>query len=258
MIWALAIAIILHLAIWLNFTLKEKPPENSPAKVIEVSLITQSAPIKAKQNDQIITESQPLILPEPPKPAPIKPVVKFIEKPVEKKIITKSVEPKKEPPKPKIVTVQKFESVVEKVVKPVKIVKIEPLKKIEELPKEKPRLSLESLQQQISQVGSEVRQQQVSERDKYINQFSLKVKRIGQTIYDRGTLPAGILETKIEINADGTLNNFKITRSSGNKKLDDAVENMIRSSAPYSDLPFQLLSESNTLTFTRVWEFYGD
>ena len=84
------------------------------------------------------------------------------------------------------------------------------------------------------------------------------MKRIGQTIYDRGTLPAGILETKIEINAEGTLIDFKITRSSGSVKLDEAVENMIRSSAPYSDLPFQLLNESNTLKFTRVWEFYGD
>jgi protein TonB len=52
--------------------------------------------------------------------------------------------------------------------------------------------------------------------------------------------------------------NVKITRSSGNAKLDEAVENMIYSSAPYPDLPFQLLNESKTLTFMRVWEFYGD
>ena len=137
----------------------------------------------------------------------------------------------------------------EKVIKPI-------VEKVEV--KEKPRLSLESVQQQISQIGSNISQQQVSVRDKYINDFSVKVKRIGQKIYDRGELPAGILETKIEISADGSLTNFKITRSSGNSKLDAAVENMVRSSAPYPDFPFQLQNESNSLSFTRVWEFYGD
>jgi protein TonB len=260
MIWALAIAVILHLVIWLNFTLKEKPPENMPTKVIEVSFITKSAPIKAKQNDEVVAEPQPASLPELPKPTPIKPVNKPVEKLIPKPIV-KPIEPKKESPKPKVVVVQKSEITVkkvEKVEKAVKTAKVEPPKKIEEPPKEKPRLSLESLQQQISQVGTEVRQQQVSERDKYISAFSSKVKRIGQEIYESGTLPAGILETHIEINPDGTLNNFKITRSSGNKKLDEAVENMIRSSAPYSALSLQLQSESNTLSFNRVWEFYGD
>jgi len=84
------------------------------------------------------------------------------------------------------------------------------------------------------------------------------VKRIGQSIYDRGTLPAGTLTTLVEINAAGTIKNFKITRSSGNKKLDAAVENMVYSAAPYPALPFQLQNEASTLTFTRSWEFYGD
>ena len=65
-------------------------------------------------------------------------------------------------------------------------------------------------------------------------------------------------KTKIEIDANGMIVNVKITRSSGSAKLDEAVENMIYSSAPYPDLPFQLLNESKTLTFMRVWEFYGD
>jgi protein TonB len=239
--------------------LKDSPREQPPQSVIEVSLITKSSPIKAKQNDNVVAEIQP-VAPQP-RPEPIKPV----EKPTEKKPIIKPIEqkviPKKETPKPqpKIVTTEKSEITIEKVVKPTKTVKIEtPKKPEEELPKEKPRLSLESIQQQISQIGSEVRQQQVNVRDKYISEFSSKVKRIGQTIYDKGTLPAGILETKIELNANGTINNFKITRSSGSAKLDEAVANMIRSSAPYPDLPFQLLNESSTLTFTRVWEFYGD
>ncbi len=257
MIWALAITVCLHLAIWLNFTLKPKQPENSPVKMIEVALITKTAPINAMKNNQHIENSQVTNLPNLPKPEHIK----FIDKRPEKRIQTPIIKPteiKKEPPKPKLVTAQKSEVVVRKDTKPAKSQKIESLKKTEDQSEEKPHLSLESLQQQISQVGKEVRQQQISERDKYISAFSSKVKHLGQTIYESGTLPAGILETKIEINADGTLNNFKIIRSSGNKKLDDAVENMVRSGTPYPDLPFQLLSDSNTLTFTRVWEFFGD
>jgi protein TonB len=252
----LTVVIALHIALFSVVNFKDSPHEQPPQSVIEVSFISKSAPIKAKQNDSVIVESQPIA---PPPPEPIKPIEKKIAKPIEKKSIVKPIEVKKELPKPKILTVQKSDLVVEKVEKPKHFEKkTEPPKKTEERPKEKPHLSLESIQQQISQVGSEVRQQQVSERDKYINQFSSKVKRIGQSIYDRGTLPAGTLTTFVEINADGTIKNFKITRSSGNKKLDSAVENMVYSAAPYPALPFQLQNEASTLTFTRNWEFYGD
>lgn len=254
MIWALSIAIILHLVIWLNFWQKPKS-EETPTKFIEVSLITKAAPIKAKQNDSVVVPSQsPVVLPEPPRSEPIKAVE---QKPIEKKPV-KPVEVKKESPKTKVVTVEKSDVVIKKETKPVKPVKVLESKKVEEPVKEKPRLSLESLQQQISQVGTEVRQQQVSERDKYISQFSSKVKRVGQGIYERGTLPAGSLTTMIEINADGSVKKFKITRSSGNQKLDDAVENMVYSGAPYAALPFQLQNEAPTLTFSRTWEFFGD
>ena len=249
----LTVVAVLHIALFISVNLKDSPREQTPQSLIKVSFITKSAPIKAKQNDTVVAQNQSIkITPESP------PHPKIAIKQIENKPLTKTVEPKKEQLKPKVIVVQKSKSTVENVIKSTKPIKIETLKNTAELPKEKPHLSLESLQQQISQIGTEVRQQQVSERDKYINQFSSKVKRIGQTIYDRGTLPAGILETKIEINADGSLVDFKITRSSGNTKLDDAVENMIRSSAPYQNLPFQLLSESNTLIFKRVWEFYGD
>ena len=260
MFWAFAIVVALHVILLISFNLNDKPREQPPQTLIEVSLITKSMPIKAKQNDAVVTENRPPVVevePQPPRPEPVKPIPKFIENPIMKPIVPA----KKEPPKPKVIAVEKSDVVVKQVEKPAKTPKPEKVVKpmVEKVEvKEKPRLSLESVQQQISQIGSNISQQQVNVRDKYINDFGVKVKRIGQTIYDRGTLPAGILETKIEINAEGTLIDFKITRSSGSAKLDEAVENMIRSSAPYPDLPFQLLNESKTLKFTRVWEFYGD
>jgi protein TonB len=261
MFWAFLIVVALHIVFLICINLVDVPREETPQTLIEVSLITKSAPIQAKQNDNVIVEHQavemPEIAPQLPLPEPIKSIPKTVPKPVVKPLAPV----KKETPKPKILTAEKSEIIIKKVEKTAQTPKSEKVVKpiVEKVEvKEKPRLSLESVQQQISQLGSQISQQQVSVRDKYINDFGVKMKRLGQTIYDRGSLPAGILETKIEINANGTLIDFKITRSSGSAKLDEAVENMIRSSAPYPDLPFQLLNESSTLRFTRVWEFYGD
>ena len=229
--WALIISIILHFIFFMSVNSGDSKHEQSQQTFIEISLITKSAPIKSKKNDGVVTKSH--LLATEVQPPHSEASINQIIKEVSVKNIGNTA---------KIPMFQKKEKpVVEKV-------------EIEE----KPRLSLESIQQQISQIGDNSSQQQVNVRDKYINDFGVKVKRIGQTIYDRGVLPAGILETKIEINTDGLLVNFKITRSSGSAQLDKAVENMIRSSAPYPDLPFQLLNESNTLSFTRIWEFYGD
>ena len=229
--WALIISIILHFIFFMSVNSGDSKHEQSQQTFIEISLITKSAPIKSKKNDGVVTKSH--LLATEVQPPHSEASINQIIKEVSVKNIGNTA---------KIPMFQKKEKpVVEKV-------------EIEE----KPRLSLESIQQQISQIGDNSSQQQVNVRDKYINDFGVKVKRIGQTIYDRGVLPAGILETKIEINTNGLLVNFKITRSSGSAQLDKAVENMIRSSAPYPDLPFQLLNESNTLSFTRIWEFYGD
>ena len=222
---------ILHFIFFMSVNSGDSKHEQSQQTFIEISLITKSAPIKSKKNDGVVTKSH--LLATEVQPPHSEASITQIIKEVSVKNIGNTA---------KIPMFQKKEKpVVEKI-------------EIEE----KPRLSLESIQQQISQIGDNSSQQQVNVRDKYINDFGVKVKRIGQTIYDRGVLPAGILETKIEINTDGLLVNFKITRSSGSAQLDKAVENMIRSSAPYPDLPFQLLNESNTLSFTRIWEFYGD
>lgn len=229
--WALIISMILHFIFFTSVDSGDSVHEQPQQTFIEISLITKSAPIKSKKNDGVVTKSHLLAteVQPPHSEASINQIIKEVSV---KKIGNTAKIPKFQ---------KKEKPVVEKV-------------EIEE----KPRLSLESIQQQISQIGDNSSQQQVNVRDKYINDFGVKVKRIGQTIYDRGVLPAGILETKIEINTDGLLVNFKITRSSGSAQLDKAVENMIRSSAPYPDLPFQLLNESNTLSFTRIWEFYGD
>lgn len=229
--WALIISIILHFIFFMSVNSGDSKHEQSQQTFIEISLITKSAPIKSKKNDGVVTKSH-LLATEVQPPHSEASITQIIKEVSVKNIGNTAKIPKFQ---------KKEKPVVEKV-------------EIEE----KPRLSLESIQQQISQIVDNSSQQQVNVRDKYINDFGVKVKRIGQTIYDRGVLPAGILETKIEINTNGLLVNFKITRSSGSAQLDKAVENMIRSSAPYPDLPFQLLNESNTLSFTRIWEFYGD
>lgn len=254
MFWAFIFALALHFVLWIFMIMQPlKVNENdTTVKFIEVSLITKNVPIIQKQKDDFVVPENP--------PAPIIPKliqslqnVKKVSLPKKSKIVDKKNNaPKSEKPTPKDV-VHKSEIAIRKAEK-----LPEPKKPAPDVHQtEKPHLSLETLQQQIAQVGSETKQQ-VNERDKYIRDFSAKAKRIGQEIYDRGTLPAGVLETRIEIDANGMIVSFKITRSSGNKKLDEAVENMVHSGSPYPDLSFQLLSEAKTLVFLRVWEFYGD
>ena len=99
MFWAFVIVVALHIAVFIGLNLKDSPREQPPQTLIEVSLITKSMPIKAKQNEAVIAENQPPVVevvPQPPRPEPVKPIPKPIEKP-----ITKPVVPvKKEPPKP--------------------------------------------------------------------------------------------------------------------------------------------------------------
>ena len=141
--WTLTVVIALHIAVLMNVNLKIPPNESPPKSVIEISLITKSAPIKAKQNDNVVAESKPIYDVPPVEIVPEKMPVKKVEKQIEKPIVKAAEQPivqKKETPKSKIFTTQKSDvAIVEKTVKPTKIAKEETPKKIVELPIEKPR-----------------------------------------------------------------------------------------------------------------------
>lgn len=140
---------------------------------------------------------------------------------------------------------------------------------------QKPRLSAEALQQQIAQLGEQIRDSQKSAEDnkiKFVNSVSThkvlaaqyemdwknKVESTGNRNYPeaaRNATGAQSLTMDVGINADGSIYSIRISRSSGNPTLDEAAKRIVRMSAPFAELPPELLKELNVLVITRVWKF---
>lgn len=138
----------------------------------------------------------------------------------------------------------------------------------------KPVLNAESLQQQISQLGERIRTNQPANNQKvkyassvsnhrylaaqYVQDWENKVERTGNLNYPeaaRHKREAQILTMDVGINPDGSIYSMRITRSSGNLELDEAAKRIVRMSAPFAELPADLLQEVNVLVITRVWKF---
>lgn len=138
----------------------------------------------------------------------------------------------------------------------------------------KPLLNAESLQEQISQLGERIRTNQPATSQKvkyassvsnhrylaaqYVQDWENKVERTGNLNYPeaaRHKREAQILTMDVGINPDGSIYSMRITRSSGNPELDEAAKRIVRMSAPFAELPADLLQEVNVLIITRVWKF---
>mgnify|MGYP000453315975 CR=1 FL=1 len=139
----------------------------------------------------------------------------------------------------------------------------------------RPKLSTEALQQQIAQLGAKIRHsQQSSEKTKikfvnsvsthkylaaqYVADWEQKIEKVGNLNYPEVARKKGFsssLTTDVGINPNGTIYSIRITKSSGNKALDDAAKRIIRLSAPFAMLPKELLADLDVLVITRVWRF---
>ncbi|MCF7986224.1 MAG: TonB family protein [Methylovulum sp.] len=143
--------------------------------------------------------------------------------------------------------------------------------------KEKPHLNPELLQQQLAQLGSEIRQHEISSEKsnitfvseisahkyvaaQYLKDWENKVERVGNLNYPEVAAKknfSGTLIMDVTINADGSLHDMIIKRSSGTPALDEAAKQIVRMSAPFPPLPLDLLKELNPkiLGITRIWKF---
>lgn len=92
----------------------------------------------------------------------------------------------------------------------------------------------------------------------YLDAWRSKVERVGNLNYPdeakRRNL-SGRLLLDVAINADGTLNDITLLRSSGSKVLDDAAIRIVRLAAPFSEFPPEMRSDTDVLHITRTWEF---
>jgi len=92
----------------------------------------------------------------------------------------------------------------------------------------------------------------------YIDAWRRKIERIGNLNYPEKAKRDGIygsLSLKVAINADGTVNEILVLRSSGHKILDDAAIRIVRLASPFAPLTNEILVDTDILEIIRVWQF---
>ena len=92
----------------------------------------------------------------------------------------------------------------------------------------------------------------------YIEDWRIKVERIGNLNYPeqaRQKRIFGNLQLTVAINADGSLENVEVNKSSGNAILDEAAKRIVKLSAPYAPLSQDIRRDTDILVITRTWTF---
>jgi len=131
---------------------------------------------------------------------------------------------------------------------------------------------------EVARLASEIRQRQQAyakrSREKYISantreylyasyeeSWRQKVERIGNLNYPdeakRRNL-SGSLILDVAIRADGTLHSVRVTRSSGDKVLDDGAVRIVRLASPFAPFPEEMRREIDVLHIVRTWQFQGE
>ena len=59
----------------------------------------------------------------------------------------------------------------------------------------------------------------------------------------------------VALNADGSVNDIVLRRSSGKKVLDDAAMRIVKLAAPYGKFPAGIAKEVDILHIERTWRF---
>ena len=92
----------------------------------------------------------------------------------------------------------------------------------------------------------------------YMEAWRAKVERIGNINYPdeaRRDKLSGILRMTVALNADGTINEITIDKSSGHQVLDEAAVHIVRLASPYAVFPDNIRKNVDILHITRTWKF---
>ena len=84
------------------------------------------------------------------------------------------------------------------------------------------------------------------------------MERIGNLNYPdeaRRKRLSGQLVLEVVLNANGTVGDIIVRRSSGQRVLDDAAIRIVKLAAPYSPLPRNILEDTDILHIQRTWRF---
>ena len=123
------------------------------------------------------------------------------------------------------------------------------------------------LQQRLDDRAKRPRRKYVSANTKeykyaaYMEAWRAKVERVGNLNYPddaRKNRLTGNLILDVALNADGSVNQITIRRSSGSKILDDAAVRIVELSSPFAPFPSQIREETDILHITRTWQFLNN
>lgn len=95
----------------------------------------------------------------------------------------------------------------------------------------------------------------------YMESWRAKVERVGNLNYPdeaRKNRLSGSLILDVALNADGSVNQITVRRTSGSKILDDAAVRIVELSSPFAPFPPQISKETDILHITRTWQFLNN
>jgi protein TonB len=259
---ALFVAAVIHVILILSVNFSVDLPEKIN-KSIEIT-ITQTVAKKAPKKAHFLApDNQEGAGETYQKPTPPKQQLPS-EGQSQKKDLKKNLKQKKEVHSKRVMTKAQSD------------VKINSAKKSEtKIEDNKPQLSTDTLVKQIAKLGAKIRYSQKNaeeSRIKFVNSVSThkylaaqyildwqhKVERTGNLNYPeiaRKKNFKGSLVMDVGVKQDGSIYSIRISRSSGNKALDDAAKRIVTMSAPFAPLPKELRKELDVLVITRVWQF---
>src|SRR5699024_465273 len=94
----------------------------------------------------------------------------------------------------------------------------------------------------------------------YLDAWRKKIERIGKMSYPEKAKRQGLsgsLVLAVDLNADGTVAEVIVRRSSGYKILDRAAIQIVRLAAPFAEVPETLLQGYDMLSIIRTWQFHS-
>lgn len=96
----------------------------------------------------------------------------------------------------------------------------------------------------------------------YLDSWRKRIEAIGNANYPAQASADGIygtLRVMVALNPDGSVNDIRILRSSGQRVLDEAAVDIVRLAAPFDPFPPELRAKVDVLEIIRTWQFHrGD
>ena len=92
----------------------------------------------------------------------------------------------------------------------------------------------------------------------YLDSWRKRIEAVGNLNYPDEASRLGIygtLRLLVALNPDGTVNDIRILRSSGEQLLDDAAIRIVELSAPFDPFPPAMRADVDVLEIIRTWQF---